>query len=44
MVMMSIWGKGEKIALSPILCICEYLDYAIGDIRSVTKKKKEETV
>ena len=36
--------KGEEVALSVILRICEYLDCDIGDICSVVNQKKEDTV
>ena len=41
---MSKLNKGEEVALSVLLRICEYLDYDIGDICSVVKPKKEDTV
>ena len=41
---MSKLNKGEEVALSVILRICEYLDCDIGDICSVVKPKKEDTV
>ena len=41
---MSKLNKGEEIALSVLLRICEYLDCDIGDICSVVKPKKEDTV
>ena len=37
-------NKGEEVALSVLLRICEYLDCNIGDICSVVKPKKEDTV
>ena len=37
---MSKLNKGEEVALSVILRICEYLDCDIGDICSVVKQKK----
>ena len=36
--------KGEEVALSVLLRICEYLDCDIGDICSVVKRAKEDTV
>ena len=41
---MSKLSKGEEVALSVLLRICEYLDADIGDICSVIKQKKEDTV
>ena len=41
---MSKLNKGEEVALSVLLRICEYLDADIGDICSVIKEKKEDTV
>ena len=41
---MSKLSKGEGVALSVLLRICEYLDSDIGDICSVIKQKKEDTV
>ena len=41
---MSKLNKGEEVALSVLLRICEYLDCDIGDICSVVKQKKEDTV
>ena len=41
---MSKLNKGEEVALSVLLRICEYLDCDIGDICSVVKPKKEDTV
>ena len=41
---MSKLNKGEEVALSVLLRICEYLDCDIGDICSVVKSKKEDTV
>ena len=41
---MSKLNKGEEVALSVILRICEYLDCDIGDICSVVNRKKEDTV
>ena len=41
---MSKLNKGEDVALSVLLRICEYLDCDIGDICSVVKPKKEDTV
>ena len=41
---MSKPNKGEEVALSVLLRICEYLDADIGDICSVIKQKKEDTV
>ena len=40
---MSKLNKGEEVALSVLLRICEYLDCDIGDICSVVKSK-EDTV
>ena len=41
---MSKLNKGEEVALSVLLRICEYLDCDIGDICSVVKPKKESNV
>ena len=41
---MSKLGKGEEVALSVLLRICEYLDCDIGDICSVVKQAKEDAV
>jgi len=41
---MSKLNKGEEVALSVLLRICDYLDCDIGDICSVVKPKKEDTV
>ena len=41
---MSKLNKGEEVALSVLLRICEYLNCDIGDICSVVKPKKEDTV
>ena len=41
---MSKLNKGEEVALSVLLRICEYLDCDIGDICSVVKRAKEDTV
>ena len=41
---MSKLNKGEEVALSVLLRICEYLKCDIGDICSVVKQKKEDTV
>ena len=41
---MSKLNKGEEVALSVLLRICEYLDCDIGDICSVVKPRKEDTV
>ena len=41
---MSKLNKGEEVALSVILRICEYLDCDIGDICSVVNRKKEDAV
>ena len=41
---MSKLNKGEEVSLSVLLRICEYLDCDIGDICSVVKPKKEDTV
>ena len=41
---MSKLNKGEEVALSVLLRICEYLDCDIGDVCSVVKPKKEDTV
>ena len=41
---MSKLSKGEEVALSVLLRICEYLDSDIGDICSVIKQKKEDIV
>ena len=40
---MSKLNKGEEVALSVLLRICEYLDCDIGDICSFVKSK-EDTV
>ena len=37
-------NKGEEVALSVLLRICEYLECDIGDICSVVKLKKEDNV
>ena len=37
-------NKGEEVALSVLLRISEYLGSEIGDICSVIKQKKEDTV
>ena len=37
-------NKGEEAALSAPLRICEYLDCDIGEICSVIKQKKEDTI
>ena len=37
-------GKGEAVALSVLLRICEYLDCDISDICSVVKQTKEDAV
>ena len=39
---MSKLNKGEEVALSVLLRICDYLDCDIGDICSAAKPKKEE--
>ena len=39
---MSKLNKGEEVALSVLLRICDQLDCDIGDICSVVKPKKEE--
>ena len=41
---MSKLNKGEEVALSVLLRICEYLGCDIGDICSVDKQKKEHNV
>ena len=41
---MSKLNKGEEVALSVLLRICEYLECDIGDICSVVKSKKEDNV
>ena len=41
---MSKLNKGEEVALSVLLRICEYLDCDIGDICSVANQKKEDIV
>ena len=41
---MSKLNKGEEVALSVLVRICEYLDCDIGDICSVTKLPKEVSV
>ena len=41
---MSKLNKGEEVALPVLLRICEYLDADIGDICSVIKQKKEDTL
>ena len=41
---MSKLNKGEEVGLSVLLRICEYLECDIGDICSVVKQKKEDTV
>ena len=41
---MSKLNKGEEVALSVLLRICEYLDCDISDICSAVKPKKEDTV
>ena len=41
---MSKLNKGEEVALSVLLRICEYLECDIGDICSVVKTKKEDNV
>ena len=41
---MSKLNKGEEVALSVLLRICEYLDCDSGDICAVVKQKKEDTV
>ena len=41
---MSKLNKGEEVALSVLLRICEYLDCDIGVICSVVKPKKEDNV
>ena len=35
-------NKGEEVALSVLLRICEYLNCDIGDICSVVKPRKED--
>ena len=39
---MSKLNKGEEVALSVFLRICDYLDCDIGDSCSAVKPKKEE--
>ena len=41
---MSKLNKGEEVALSVLLRICEYLECDISDICSVVKQKKEDNV
>ena len=41
---MSKLNKGEEVALSVLLRICEYLNCDIGDICSVVKLNKEGVV
>ena len=41
---MSKLNKGEEVALSVLLRICEHLGCDIGDICSVVKPKKEDNV
>ena len=41
---MSKLNKGEEVALSVLLRICDYFDCDIGDICSAVKQKKEDTV
>ena len=41
---MSKLNKGEEVALSVLLRICDYLDCDIGDICFAVKPKKEENV
>ena len=41
---MSKLNKGEEVALSVLLRICDYLDCDIGDICSTVKPKKEDIV
>ena len=41
---MSKLSKGEEVALSVLLRICEYLDCDIGDVCSAVKPEKEERV
>ena len=41
---MSKLNKGEEVALSVLLRICEYLECDVGDVCSVVKQKKEDTV
>ena len=41
---MSKLNKGEEVALSVLLRICEYLDCDIGDVCSAVKPEKEECV
>ena len=41
---MSKLNKGEEVALSVLLRICEYLECDIGDICSVVKPQKEDKV
>ena len=40
---MSKLNKGEEVALSVLLRICDYLDCDIGDICFAVKPKKEES-
>ena len=39
---MSKLNKGEEVALSVLIRICEYLDCDIGDICGVVRDKKED--
>ena len=39
---MSKLNKGEEVALSVLVRICEYLDCDIGDVCSVLKPQKED--
>ena len=39
---MSKLNKGEEVALSVLLRICEYLECDIGDVCSVVNHQKEE--
>ena len=41
---MSKLNKGEEVALSVLLRICDYLNCDIGDICFAVKPKKEENV
>ena len=41
---MSKLNKGEEVALSVLLRICEYLNCDIGAICSVVKPKKEDAI
>ena len=41
---MSKLNKGEEVALSVLLRICDYLDCDSGDICSAVKPKKEDAV